>query len=118
MVKLTRREFLKLAAAGAAVATIPAAGRWLEPALAQEPKYWIVVCNGPTCAYMGGDKILEAVKSELGIDVGETTPDNKFHLETQPCLGACGTAPNMVVEDKLYSHMTPEKVKRILSELK
>jgi len=116
--KLTRREFLKLAAAGATVATIPAAGRLLEPVLAQEPKYWIVVCDGPRCVAVGGDNILATVESVLGIKPGETSPDNKFHLETQNCLGVCGSAPNMVVEDTLYGGLTTRKVKKILAGLK
>jgi len=116
--KLTRREFLKLAAAGAAVATIPAAGRLLEPVLAeQEAEYWIIVCDGSRCVAAGGAGILDTVKSVLGIDVGETTPHGKFHLGIQPCLGTCGSAPNVKINHEVYGELTPEKVKKILSEL-
>ena len=77
----------------------------------------IQVCTNISCSLMGAEHIVEYLKSKLGIDVGETTPDNKFTLVTVECLGSCGTAPMMQINDTYYENLTEEEVDRILGEL-
>lgn len=81
-------------------------------------KYNICVCQGTACHVKGGEKILEKVKSELGIEVGETTLDGKFSLEPTRCLGACGLAPVFTINDKVYGNATVDLVEKVLKEYK
>jgi NADH-quinone oxidoreductase subunit E/NADP-reducing hydrogenase subunit HndA len=75
----------------------------------------ISVCLGTACYVKGIDKVLEEIKKELGIDIGETTKDGKFSITGLRCVGACGLAPVMMVDNKVYGRMKPEKVKEILN---
>jgi NADH-quinone oxidoreductase E subunit len=77
----------------------------------------IQVCTNISCSLLGAEHIVEYIKNKLGIDVGETTPDNKFTLVTVECLGSCGTAPMMEINDTYYENLTEEKIDRILEEL-
>lgn len=77
----------------------------------------IQVCTNISCSLLGAEHIVEHLKSKLGIDVGETTPDNKFTLVTVECLGSCGTAPMMQINDTYYENLTEEKIDQILAEL-
>jgi len=77
----------------------------------------IQVCTNISCSLLGAGHIVEYLKSKLGIDVGETTPDNSFTLVTVECLGSCGTAPMMQINDTYYEDLTEEKIDRILAEL-
>jgi len=77
----------------------------------------IQVCTNISCSLLGAEHIVEYLKRKLSIDVGETTPDNKFTLVTVECLGSCGTAPMMQINDTYYENLTEEKVNRILEEL-
>ena len=80
-------------------------------------KYPISVCLGTACYVRGADKVLEAFKKELGIEVGQTTPDGKFSLDALRCVGACGLAPVALIGDKVYGRISgEEEVKKILSE--
>ncbi|MEE1070937.1 MAG: NAD(P)H-dependent oxidoreductase subunit E [Cellulosilyticum sp.] len=80
-------------------------------------KYPISVCLGTTCYVRGADKVLEAFKKELGIEVGQTTPDGKFSLDALRCVGACGLAPVAMIGDKVYGRISSEEeVKKILRE--
>lgn len=80
-------------------------------------KYPISVCMGTACYVRGADKVLEAFKKELGINVGETTSDGKYSLDALRCVGACGLAPVVLVGDKVYGRITKaDEVKEILSE--
>ena len=68
---------------------------------------------------MAGKKaVANAIERELGITFGETTKDKKFTLEYANCLGMCDQGPAMLVNDQVYSHLTPEKAVEILSEIK
>ena len=80
-------------------------------------RYHIQLCKTLSCALCGKGEILEHLKERLGIDVGETTEDGRFTLSQVECLGSCGTAPVMQVNDTLYENLTPEKVDEILKEL-
>ena len=80
-------------------------------------KYLIQLCTNVTCSLLGAEEILEHLKEKLGIEVGQTTPDGKFTLLTVECLGSCGTAPAMQINDKYYENLTIEKVDKILEGL-
>lgn len=81
-----------------------------------EPRgeYKISVCLGTVCFVKGSDKILAQFEKELGIKAGETTKDLKFTLEGLRCVGACGLAPVVVVNGKVYGQVKPEDVSKIL----
>jgi NADH-quinone oxidoreductase subunit E/NADP-reducing hydrogenase subunit HndA len=78
----------------------------------------IRVCMGTACHVRGGEKILDKIKEELQIDDGETTEDLHFTLETVACIGACGLAPVIMVNDETHGRLTPEDIPRILDEYK
>jgi NADH-quinone oxidoreductase subunit E len=77
-------------------------------------KHPIKVCLGTACHIKGGKVILESWERELGIEVGETTPDGEFSLERVACVGCCAMAPVTVVEEVAQGKVTPTKVKGIL----
>lgn len=72
------------------------------------------VCMGTACHVRGGAEVLKAIQDELGVDAGETTEDLKFTLETVACIGACGLAPVIMVNDDTHGRLTPEKASTIL----
>lgn len=74
------------------------------------------VCLGTACYVKRVEEVLNKIKENLKIDVGDITEDKKFSLETVRCLGACGLAPVMVVDDETYGAMSPKKVPEILKE--
>ncbi|MBI4437056.1 MAG: NAD(P)H-dependent oxidoreductase subunit E [Candidatus Omnitrophica bacterium] len=76
----------------------------------------IRVCRNLSCTLLGGREILEYVRQKLGIDVGESTPDGRFRLDSVECLCACEMAPMMQVGDDYYGPLTKEKVDQILKE--
>ncbi|MCQ2321127.1 MAG: NAD(P)H-dependent oxidoreductase subunit E [Bacteroidales bacterium] len=78
----------------------------------------ISVCLGTACYVRGAEKVLDEIKRQLGINVGEVTPDGKFSLTVLRCVGACGLAPVIEVGDKVYGRMTPDRVKDVLAEYK
>ena len=80
-------------------------------------KYHIQVCQNLTCSLMGAESIISYLERKLGIKVGETTDDKRFTLSRVECLGACGTAPVMQINDDYYEDLTPEKVEEILKGL-
>ena len=71
--------------------------------------YRISICLGTACYVKGAAKVLEAVERKLGIQVGECTPDGLFSLESCRCVGACGLAPVMMINDEVFGRMTPEQ---------
>lgn len=75
----------------------------------------IRVCQGTACHVRGAKNILKAIEDNLKISAGETTPDLNFTLETVACLGACGLAPVMMVNDDTHGRLTPEAVSEILA---
>ena len=78
-------------------------------------KYLIKVCDGTACHVKKSTGIIEAIEGELGVSrAGGTTGDGLFTLETVACLGACGLAPVVVINDKVYGAMTPEKTVQVL----
>ena len=79
-------------------------------------KYDVSVCLGTACYVRGADKILEALTKKLGIGVGDTTEDAKFSLRTLRCVGACGLAPVVMINNKVYGRVTPDMVEGIIAE--
>ncbi|MCF8009218.1 MAG: NADH-quinone oxidoreductase subunit NuoE [Halanaerobiales bacterium] len=81
-------------------------------------KYQLTVCDGTACHVRNSQDIIDIITDELKIKDGETTKDNKFTLETVSCIGACGLAPVITVNKKVYGKMTPKKIKKVLKEYK
>jgi NADH:ubiquinone oxidoreductase subunit E len=71
-------------------------------------------CESAPCHVMGGRKVLQAVKDELKLEPGETSPDNKWSFITTSCLGVCGVGPVFLVDDDIYGNVTPGQVPEIL----
>lgn len=78
----------------------------------------IRVCLGTACYVRGGKKIVDRLKNILDIEVGETTQDGKFTLEVMRCIGACGLAPAITINDVVYKQVNPDKLMSILKEFK
>jgi len=76
----------------------------------------IGVCLGTACFVRGADKVLEEFKKQLDVDMDETTEDGLFTLENVRCVGACGLAPVVSINGKIYGHVKKEDVKSILDE--
>ena len=81
-------------------------------------KYLIMLCKGTACYVNGADRIAEAVKEELGIGANETTADGLFSLSLVSCLGCCSRAPVMMINEDTYGSLTPDKVKKILRDIR
>lgn len=74
----------------------------------------IRVCQSPPCHLMGATTISTELEKLLGIGFGETTPDRLFSLEMTSCLGVCGVAPAMMINDQVYGNLTVERLKQII----
>lgn len=79
-------------------------------------KHRISVCLGTACYVKGSDKILAEIEKELKITCGECTPDGRFSIDSCRCVGACGLAPVMMVDEEVYGKCTPDQVKGILAK--
>ena len=79
-------------------------------------EYVVNVCMGTACFVRGSAKVLSEFEEQLDLKVGQTTPDGKFTIEVLRCVGACGLAPVVTVNDRVYGHVTPTDVKKILTE--
>ena len=77
-------------------------------------KHQIKVCCGTTCHLKGSGRVAESLGHRLGVDVGYTTKDMQFSLETVGCLGSCAQAPVMMIDDKYFGRTTVDKVPKIL----
>lgn len=86
--------------------------------LKPQGKFAVSVCLGTACFVKGADKVLEAFKSELGIDMGETTSDGLFSIEASRCLGVCALAPVVTINDKVYSKVAAEKVPDLIRQVR
>lgn len=78
-------------------------------------KHTILSCQGTACHVRGGDKILEDMKKELGIQEGDTTEDGRFTLEKVYCIGCCSLSPAIIIDSTAYGKLTTQKVKEILA---
>lgn len=81
-------------------------------------KYHIQVCTNVSCMLRGGYEIWNQVKDKFGIDHMEVTTDHKFSLEEVECMGSCGTAPMIAINEDYYENLSKEKVEEILESLK
>jgi NADH-quinone oxidoreductase E subunit len=81
-------------------------------------KYVIQVCTNISCMLCDAEEIVDHLTRKLGIQMGETTADNKYTLMEVECLGSCGTSPVIQINDDYYEELTPQKVDQILDNLK
>ncbi|MCM1194420.1 MAG: NAD(P)H-dependent oxidoreductase subunit E [Firmicutes bacterium] len=79
-------------------------------------KYQIGICLGTACYVKGSGEIYDKLKNLLGIESGECTPDRMFSLDATRCIGCCGLAPVMTVNDDVYGHITADDVEDILAK--
>ena len=84
----------------------------LEP----KGKYIISVCLGTACYVKGAQLVLDELEKVLGVPAGSTTPDGLFTLNATRCLGACGLAPVIMVNDDVYGRLTPEQVAGVIAK--
>jgi NADH-quinone oxidoreductase subunit E len=81
-------------------------------------KHRIDVCLGTACHVRGGNKIIDRMKRDLGIPVGETTKDKRFTLESVRCVGCCSLGPVAVIDGEVYGRLTQDKIPALLKEFK
>jgi NADH-quinone oxidoreductase subunit E len=81
-------------------------------------RHLVEVCTNVSCCLTGGEHIFEMLKKKLGVANGGTTPDGRITLREVECLGCCGTAPAMLIDDKQYERLTPEQVEQLVGALK
>jgi NADH:ubiquinone oxidoreductase subunit E len=83
-----------------------------------EPRgqHTIRVCLGTACYVRGGKKLIESLQETLKVDVGGTTTDGKYTLEVARCIGACGLAPAMMIDDVVYKQVNVNKLRSILAQ--
>jgi NADH-quinone oxidoreductase subunit E len=85
---------------------------WLKP----KGTHLVQVCRSIACEFCGQREVSQACKDALGVDVGETTDDGRFTLIELECLGSCGTAPAMLIDETLYENVEPGQVARVLAD--
>ena len=86
---------------------------WLKP----KGKYLIQVCRSLTCEICGSRRLTDHIQGKLGLEIGQTTADGKFTLVEVECLGSCGTAPVVLVNEVLYEDLTAQKIDQVLDRL-
>ncbi len=84
--------------------------------LEKKGKYEIGVCLGTACYVKGSGDVLNKLKEKLGVEAGSTTADNKFSLVATRCIGCCGLAPVMTVNDEVYGKVTVDELDKILAK--
>ncbi|MDD4088530.1 MAG: NADH-quinone oxidoreductase subunit NuoE [Tissierellia bacterium] len=87
-------------------------------AIEPKGKHKIGVCLGTACYVKGAQQIINKLSKELNIKVGETTQDNLFTFEATRCLGCCGLAPVMMIDQDVYGKLEPKKIPDILAKYK
>ncbi|MBZ0157497.1 MAG: NADH-quinone oxidoreductase subunit NuoE [Alphaproteobacteria bacterium] len=78
----------------------------------------VCVCVGTACHVRGASKVLEKLEEEFGVKEGETAPDKSMTLETVGCVGCCGLAPVVTVNEEVVGELTPHKMKEIIEKIK
>jgi len=78
----------------------------------------VEICTNVSCCLTGADRIFNVLRQKLGVENGGTTADGRITLREVECLGACGTAPAMLVDEDMEERLTLEKVERIVGDLK
>lgn len=79
-------------------------------------KHIVRICQSPPCHLLGSTTISKELMSLLGIRFGQTTADGMFTLEMSSCLGVCGVAPAMMINDEVYGNLTPQRIREIIAE--
>ena len=79
-------------------------------------KHTIRVCLGTACYVRGGKRVLEHLQGKLGVELGGTTEDGRFTLEVARCIGSCGLAPAMMIDEQVYKQVNVNKLDTILSD--
>ncbi len=79
-------------------------------------RHIIRLCESPPCHLMGSTSVLDYLKTKLAVEIGQTTKDGTFTLETCSCLGVCGVAPAMMINDEMFGNLTPQRIDAILEE--
>jgi NADH-quinone oxidoreductase subunit E len=81
-------------------------------------RHVIQVCRNLSCSLLGARELVRHIEERIGASVGETTADGRYSLLTVECLGSCGTAPMMQVNDDYHENLTRERVDALLAEMK
>jgi NADH-quinone oxidoreductase subunit E len=81
-------------------------------------RWHVQACRNVSCSMRGAERLIDHLSRRLGVKPGETTADGRFTLSTVECLGSCGTAPVVVVNETYHEDMSAEKVDRLLEGLK
>ncbi len=81
-------------------------------------RHVVRVCVSPPCRLFGGEALLKALKERLGVEVGQTTADGAFTLETSSCLGACGNAPALMIDGELFEDVTDAKAAKMIDRVR
>jgi len=80
-------------------------------------KHHLQVCTNVSCMLRGSDEIVRSIERRLGVGLGETTPDGRFTLDEVECLGSCGTAPMMQVNEAYHEDLTPQRTLDLIERL-
>lgn len=83
---------------------------WLRP----RGRHLVAVCRSIACEFCGQPAVTDALKARLGVEVGETTDDGRFTLIELECLGSCGTAPALLIDETLHENVTPDRVASLI----
>jgi [NiFe] hydrogenase diaphorase moiety large subunit len=83
---------------------------------APQGKFVVRLCRTVSCDMQGKDRVARQLENDLGIRFGETTPDGKFSLEWANCIGMCDQGPALLVNERVYTQVTPDKVQEIIAE--
>jgi NADH-quinone oxidoreductase subunit E len=81
-------------------------------------RHHVQACRNVTCSMVGAERLIDHLVARLGVKPGETTPDGRFTLSTVECLGSCGTAPVVMVNDTYHENMSAEKIDALLDGMK
>jgi NADH-quinone oxidoreductase subunit E len=81
-------------------------------------RHHVQACRNVTCSMVGAERLIDHLAAKLGVRPGETTPDGRFTLSTVECLGSCGTAPVVMVNDTYHENMSAERIDALLDGMK
>jgi NADH-quinone oxidoreductase E subunit len=81
-------------------------------------RHIVQLCTNVSCMILGAEKLADFLKNKYGLEPGGTTPDKRFSLVIMECIGACGTAPAMLVDDDFYENLTEKHIEEILEKYK
>lgn len=79
-------------------------------------RHIVQVCLGTACYVRGGKKVLDALKEQMQIDVGQTSADQRFTLEVKRCIGSCGLAPAVAIDNTVHKRVNPNKLQELLRQ--